>query len=410
MAGQKSDLKWEILVENKEALEVARALFAFSLMPLDGCAKVDGKALRKVLQEMTGLSPATIAKGELDSLGPSAKKKVAIHQMDWLKEQAGDSQDKLTAIQRRIATVPNRASGGPAPWAGWVHMFEHLPELPLPRSKQVALVVDELIEALARAQKAGDVIAYRQVLLDHFERYGNPIRLVGEALEPLKGDTSELTGLNNWKDAGILTGKLIDNLYLDMLTALDVEWCGLAFGEVQVPPLFPLVMAKVKDGLELGVVPESKKNLFIRPTRRLLVFMHALLHKRYRYKWPTREASPKDLARALGLDASDLSNYFDGTRKLTLKKASNYWVELCTDLSKGKALLQEMPPLPEPLIWLAIYWQQILVKDKERSIILLDTKTYLAFWQRRHVLWMDQPKAKAIEWPSWLTGQSSSLS
>lgn len=396
-------------MENKDVIEVARSLFAFALMPLDGYAKVDGKALRKVLQEVTGLSPATIAKGDLDSLGPTTREKVALHQQKWLKEQAGDSQDKLTAVQRRIATAPKTASGGPAPWAGWIHMFEHLPELPLPRSKQIALLVDELIEGLMKARTTGDVIAYRQVLLDHFARYGNPICLQGEPLEPLKGDISVLTGLNNWQDARTLTGKLVDNLYLDMLTALDVEWCGVAFGQAKVPPLFPLVMAKVKDGLELGVVPESKKNLFIRPTRRMLVFMHALLHKYYRGKWPTRAASPKALANALGLEASELSNFFDGTRKLTMNKTNNHWVTLCKYFSKGKTRLQDMPTLPEPLIWLALYWQQILVKDKERSIVLLDKDTYAKYWQRRHDLWLGQSKAKAIEWPSWLTGQSSSL-
>lgn len=396
-------------MENSDAAQLVQVIHAFGLMPLHGLAEVDGKSLRTVLHELTGLSPARIAKGKLDSLRTSTQTKIKRHLQDWMAEQAKGQPELLASMQTRVATAPTTATGNYANWAGWVHMFEHLPELPLSRSKQIALVVDELLEALLKASISGEVIAYRQVLLDHFERYGSPIRLDDEPLQPLKGDTSELTGLDNWQDAGKLTGKLIDNLYLDMLTALDVEWCGVAFGQTRVPPLFPLVMARVKDGLELGVVPESKKNLFIRPTRRLLVFMHALLHKRYRYKWPAKEASPKVLAAALGLGASDLSNYFDGTRKLTLKKVRNYWVALCTYFSKGQARLQNMPPLPEPLIWLALHWQQILVNDKERSIILLDTEIYLDFWKRRHDLWLGQAKAKAIEWPRWLTGQSSSL-
>lgn len=397
-------------MENKEVIEVARSLFAFALMPLDGYAKVDGKALRKVLQEVTGLSPATIAKGDLDSLGPTTREKVALHQQKWLKEQAGDSQDKLTAVQRRIATAPKTASGGPAPWAGWIHMFEHLPELSLPRSKQVALVIDELIEGLTRACAADDFDSFKQALVSHFEIYGNPIRLEQEPLVHLEDDAKELIGIGNWQEARVIISRLfIDNLYLDVLTALDVEWSAQAFGKVPVPSVFTLVMADAKKDLQLGIAPASKKNLFIRPSRRLLIFMHALLHKYYRGKWPTRAASPKALANALGLEASDLSNYFDGTRKLTLKKTNNYWVTLCKYFSKGKTRLQDMPTLPEPLIWLALYWQQILVKDKERSIVLLDKDIYAKYWQRRHDLWLGQSKAKAIEWPSWLTGQSSSL-
>lgn len=394
---------------NKDAAKLARAIEAFALMPLHGHAEVNGKALRTVLQESTGLTPSRIAKGKLDSLRPATQRNIAAHQEEWLKELANNSPEKLAAMKASIATTPKTRSGGNGQWAGWVHGFEQLPELPLTRSKQVALVVDELIDVLMNACLADDLAAYRQELLKHFAQHGSPIRLEGEPMAPQEGDTQEVEGLSNWQEARALTGQLFDNLYLDMLTALDVEWSNLVFGEKQVPPLFPLVMPKAKDGLELGVVPASKKNLFIRPTRRLLVFMHALLHMYYRRKWPAKAASPKVLANAMGLGATDLSNYFDGSRKLTLKKTSNYWVALCTYFSKGQARLQDMPTLPEPLIWLALHWQQVLVKDKERSIILLDTQTYLDFWQRRHVLWLGQSKAKTIEWPSWLTGQSSSL-
>jgi hypothetical protein len=396
-------------VTNKNAAKLAQAIEAFALMPLHGHAEVNGKALRTVLHEATGLSSARIAKGKLDSLRPSTQRKIAARQEQWLKEQAGESSERLVSMQASLATTPKTTSGGIGQWAGWVHGFEQMPELPLTRSKQVALVVDELIEALMNACLADDLAAYRQELLKHFEQHGSPIRLEGEPLTPLESDTREVKGLRNWQEARVLTGQLFDNLYLDMLTALDVEWSNLVFWKTQVPPLFPFVMPKAKDGLELGVVPASKKNLFIRPTRRLLVFMHALLHMYYRRKWPAKAASPKVLADAMGLGASDLSNYFDGSRKLTYHKAFNYWKALCKHFSKGQARLQDMPNMPEPLIWLALYWQQILVKDKERSIILLDTDTYLAFWQYRHDLWLGQSKSSSIEWPSWLSGQSSSL-
>jgi hypothetical protein len=395
-------------VTNKDSAKLAQAIEAFALMPLHGHAEVNGKALRTFLHEATGLSSARIAKGKLDSLRPSTQRKIAAHQAQWLKVQAGESSERLVSMQASIATTPKTTSGGIGQWAGWVHGFEQMPELPLTRSKQVALVVDELIEALMNTCLADNLAAYRQELLNHFQQHGSPIRLEGEPLAPPESDTREVKGLSNWQEARVLTSQLFDNLYLDMLTALDVEWGNLVFGGEKVPPLFTLVMPKAKDELELGVVPASKKNVFIHPTRRLLVFMHSMLHRHYRRKWPAKAASPKVLASALGLVASDLSNYFDGSRKLTYHKGFNYWKALCKHFSKGQARLQEMPSLPEPLIWLALYWQQILVKNKERSIILLDTDTYLAFWQRRHDLWLGQSKGSAVEWPSWLTGQSSS--
>lgn len=229
-------------------------------------------------------------------------------------------------------------------------------------------------------------------------------------MAPTDGGIQEIKGLSSWQEARALIGQLFEQLYLDILSALDVEWGNLILGNEPVPPLFPLVMPKAKDGLELGIVPASKKNLFIRPSRRLLVLMHALLHRYYRLKWPPKAASPRVLSESLDLMPSDLSNYFDGSRKLTYSKAVNYWKDLCHHFSKGQARLQDMPILPAPLIWLALYWQQTLVNDKERSIILLDTATYFAFWQRRRDMWLGPSKDSAIEWPSWLTGQSSSLS
>ena len=396
-------------MKDKDAAQLAQAIQNFAHMPLHGHAEVNGKALRTVLQESTGLTSSRIAKGKLDSLRPATQRNIAAHQEEWLKEQANHSHEKLAAMQASIAATPKTRSGGNGQWAGWVHVFEQLPELPLARSKQVALIVDEMIEVLMNACLADDLAAYRQELLKHFEQHGSPIRLEGEPLAPLEGDTQEVEGLGNWQEARALTGKLFDNLYLDMLTALDLEWGNLVFGNTIVPPLFPLVMPKAKDGLELGVVPASKKNLFIRPSRRLLVFMHALLHRHYRRKWPPKAASPQVLSKTLDLVPSDLSNYFDGSRKLTYSKAVKYWNDMCHHFSKGQARLQDMPSLPEPLIWLAIYWQQILVNNKERSIILLDTETYFAFWQRRRDMWLGTSKGSAVEWPSWLTGQSSSL-
>lgn len=403
-------MKSELRVENKEAVQVACVIEAFALMPLHGHAEVNGKALRTVLQEMTGLTPSRIAKGKLDSMRPSTLTKIAIHQEEWLKEQAGKSTELLASMQASIATTPKMTSGGIGQLAAWVHGFEKLPELPLTRSKQVALVVDELIETLMSACMAGDLAAYRQALLKHFGQHGSPIRLEGEPLAPMDGDIQEIKGLSSWQEARALIGQLFEHLYLDILSALDVEWGNLISGNEHVPPLFPLVMPKAKDGLELGIVPASKKNLFIRPSRRLLVLMHALLHRYYRLKWPPKAASPRVLSESLDLMPSDLSNYFDGSRKLTYSKAANYWKDLCHHFSKGQARLQDMPILPAPLIWLALYWQQILVNDKERSIILLDTATYFAFWQRRHDMWLGPSKDSAIEWPSWLTGQSSSQS
>ncbi|WP_225984788.1 hypothetical protein [Noviherbaspirillum aerium] len=103
-----------------------------------------------MLHDITGLSKARIANGNLDAVRPSTQKRIYEYQQLWLQDQLTDA-EALAYARNQIATAPQTRSGMHASLTRWMRQLELLPELPLPISKAVALTLDELLEALLAA-------------------------------------------------------------------------------------------------------------------------------------------------------------------------------------------------------------------------------------------------------------------
>ena len=172
---------------------------------------------------------------------------------------------------------------------------------------------------------------------------------------------------------------------------------------------------------------KSRRNIFFKPVRRLLEFLYALTFY-FRYKrWPTKAPTPKTLAEILYrpgsrelAEESLISNYFDGTTKVTLDLVLEHWEQLVQHFMPAR-LESERPNAPLPMIMLALQWQNLLVQDKGRSFLMPDMKRYEAIWSLRRGQWADlqaqqdagfpkagQPAWEAIDWPEWSFSQSSS--
>lgn len=408
------------------AAAMARVLREFTLMPLLALAEGRNLSVRSLVQEVTGLSRARIASGNLDAVRPSTQKKIEVHQQQLLVDHFKDNPEALERVRMHIAASPRTRSGADAPWAGLIHGFEHFPAHPLPQSKAAALVVDELVEALMNACQAGDLATFRGTLVNHFEYHGMAIRVGKEPVtEPAApSDLAAMRALEDWPQTTQLTRRLADDLYLDLISTLDVEWGRWYFGGMQSLPLLPLVMVRLQDGLLEGKKPKSPKNVFIRPQRRLLEFFYAIMAHRFNGKWDKGPARPKALAQALDLLESDVSNYFDGTRKLTYKKVDNYWSQLFKHFSKGRWIPEEMPAPPMPMVVLALHWETLLIREGGRKIVLPDIEYYNVLWKHRQRQWetlqaerekdapnAGHPKRDRIEWPAWMkVNQPSSSS
>lgn len=402
------------------------SLQALSLLPLHAMAEGRNQSIPSLLHDMTGLSKARISKGKLDAVRPSTKAKIDQHLERMLQEQFKDCPDGLEALRVKIANAPVTRSGAPAPLAGWVHQLELLPWIPLPMTKAVALTIDELLEDLLTCCRDDDLPGFKSRLLDHFEHHGLCVRGAGEmAAEPApEANRLTLQAIVDWEQADDWTRSLVEHLYWDVISSLDAEWNSHYFSGRQDKPLFPLVMVRPQEGLLETMKVASRKNIYFKPVRRLLELLYALAFY-YRYKrWPSKAPTPKTLAGILySPDSNELaeesliSNYFDGTKRLTLDLVFEHWEQLNLHFLRRRPGSQ-IPAPPFPLIMLALQWQTLLVRDKGRSFLMPDMKNYETLWTHRRSQWQTlqeqganesgQPTGESINWPEWSFNQSSS--
>ena len=408
---------------------VTQVLEALALMPLHGLAEGRNQSIPSLLHDLTGLSKARISKGHIDAVRPSTLKKIDEHQQRWLEDHLADP-DALAYARKQIATAPQTRSGMHASLAGWMHQLEVLPEIPLPISKAVGLTIDELLEALLAACREDDLATFKQILLRHIEHHGAAVRVGEEPATELatESDLAKLLALEDWSQTASFTKGFVDTLYWDMISTLDAEWSSHYFSGRQRCPLFPLVMVRPQDGLLEGRKPISRKNLFFRPSRRLLEFLYALVfYIRYK-KWPTRPPSPQTLANIFSrpgeqevLNNSVVSSYFDGSTKLTLDLVYDHWAQMFHYFMLEKEGQRARSPFP--MIMLALQWQTLLVQDRGKSFLLPNLEKYNLLWRRRRQQWeahqakqdklsshASHKKGEPIEWPAWMLNQSSSSS
>ena len=410
-------------------VSVARRLQALSLMPLHALAEGRNQSIPSLLHDMTGLSKARISQGNLDAIRPSTQAKVEQHLEEMLQNQFKVYPEGLQYLRNKIAEAPATRSGKLAPLADWVHQLEFLPWIPLPITKGVALTIDELLEALLTCCRNGDLRSFKSVLLAHFEHHGLAVRVVGQmTTEPTpENELSTLRGIDDWEQADNWTQNLVEHIYWDLISSLDAEWNSHYFSGRQTKPLFPLVMVRPQEGLMERMKVASRKNIILKPARRLLEFLYALAFN-IRYKrWPINAPSPKTLAGVLYrpgaqelADESLISNYFDGTTKLTMDLVLEHWEQLLQHFMP-KRRKSERPNPPFPMIILALQWQTLLVQNKGRTFLMPDMNKYETLWRLRRGQWetlqtqqdagllkTGQLSMKNIDWPAWSFSQSSS--
>lgn len=127
------------------ATAARQVLESFALIPLHMLAEGRNQTIPSLLHDLTGLSKARISNGNIDAVRPSTLKKMDEHQQRWLEKRLDDP-EALAYAHEKIATTPQTKSGKYAPWAGWVHQLETLPEVPLPEAP-----VQEVTASNARA-------------------------------------------------------------------------------------------------------------------------------------------------------------------------------------------------------------------------------------------------------------------
>lgn len=413
------------------SVSMAKMLESFALMTLHSLAESRGQSMRGLLQDMTGLSKGRIAKGNLDDLRPTTLTKIAEHQETWLEDTFKESPEQLARVRARIAASPTLSNGKNAIFATWIHQFELAPEIVLSISKAVALVVDEVLDALLEACTVDDLERFKRTLLEHLLQQG--IALAGGDLPvAFPASAAELKAceaIETWSQAEALTRLLLDHWYTNMIAALDAEWSSQYFAGRQTMPLFPLVMGAVPSSWSEPSGTAPRKRLVIRPSRQLLQFLYALAYLIRKKKWPKNPPKPSALAEALiqhelteAANRALIYNYFDGTTELTFDTVWDHWDQMVRGFFPNMRP-EDRPKPPYPMIQLALQWQKLFVQNKGRTLFVLDMEKYKALWSHYRQRWDDQQtereravpqtghtKGEPIEWPAWMLNQSSSAS
>ncbi len=378
-------------------------LEAMALAPLAILGQIQGKSFRPWLTEVTGLSAGRIAQGNLEKVRPSKIKQIQENSTAWAHEQGkkrGWSADEVSAL---IANAPKKCDGDTGPWASWIKSMEVQDTIRLPYAIARALQADELLQSLINACNNHDIDKFKQVASAHQKV---------NAHTKQQPDEAKWTAISEWSELGPVLNNLLESRLFDIYTALDAEWACQYFQAMRPMPLFLWVAPRINDEWDVQGGNKPSRNPIHRPVRRLLELCHALVHMHYRKHWPLFPVGRSELGKAMDLSDTLVGNYFDGTKKLTLRDYSNVWQALCRHFSPANRDPVDFPSFPVPLGIMAITWQETLIRNtsesKLKSFVLVDEDDYKNRWQRHRINGTGQPPPGDVDWPEWLLNQSVS--
>jgi len=383
-----------------------------AIAPLANLGLIHGKSFRPWLTEFTGLSAGRIAQGNLEKVRPSKIKQIQKNATAWTHEQGkkrGWSADEVSAL---IANPPKKCDGDTGLWASWIKSMEVQDTIRLPYAIARALQADELLRSLIDACSNRNIDKFKQIVSENNNRIGQPNHnaTIGHTAPDSSG--VKWNAISEWSELGPVLTNLLESLVFDIYTALDAEWGCQYFQAMRPMPLFLWVAPRINEDWDINGGSKPSKNLIHRPIRRLLELSHALVHVHYQKCWPSVPTGRSQLGNAIDLSDTLIGNYFDGTKKLTLRDYFNVWQALCRHFSPANRDPVDFPSCPVPLGIMAITWQETLIRNssesKLNSFVLIDEGDYKSRWQRHRINGAGQPSSGDVDWPDWLLNQSVS--
>lgn len=193
------------------------------------------------------------------------------------------------------------------------------------------------------------------------------------------------------------------HIFLSFLSALDIEFCSIAFGEkLQLHPLFLYLQLKANFAISHNNTksPLPKTKRFFRPSRRLLELTHACFYYAKHNKWPENPAGQKDL-QPISRVPNRISGYFDGTKNFNDKEYFMFTEDVEKHFQNtNKAYFF-------PLLFASKFWEtlQVLQKSKDKKIqeaFIDDGKLYKKFWDFHKNRWANDLANGNDHWPEWL--------
>lgn len=399
----------ETILSGREATR--RIIEGMQLLPFVQLAHLAGKSARSFLSEVTGLSPARISQGNLDKLRPSTVRDVEDAASKWGRSLARNNGWTDDDFETYVTGIPRMRNGSVGLWANWIHGLQHPEALRLPLAIGHAMKMDELIYALSVAFDANDCTTFIQAVIDIESTDSEKVMLwSADDCAEVESERGAWRAASDWDAVATLLPQFAENLLFDIYAALDAEWGSRYLHGLAPMPVFLWLAPRVHEkwNVASGTIPS--KNFIHRPVRRLLELSHALVHGHYRKSWPDAPAGRGELGRALELADAHIGNYFDGTRKLTIRAYQTHWLALCMHFGPAKNTPADSPICPIALGAVAIAWQRMLITItdayKFKSALLLDEDNYKRRWQNHRRCWAYQLPSGEACWPDWLLNQS----
>ncbi|TVO64211.1 hypothetical protein [Denitromonas ohlonensis] len=347
------------------------------------------------LAERTGISARGLGKGLKKGLRESTISRARRHSEENVRDQLRQCQFSEDEISAWISGHPGTLT------AGMIYETEVQGLIEFPLTMALARRIDELGIALISARQSDDFAKAKTTLLDtdwlHSPHFSNNYDEASDACPEL---LRQAQSASVWSELEKPAAGAAANLLFSLLAQWDIEFQSLYLRQMQRRPVFSLLLP-LADIERVQANPRGREPIRF-PVSRLIDLLYAM-HHRHRYcRWPDTRPGLKDLVPVCNESETNLVNWRDGTKHLSLKNFEQLRQAFFVPPKDS------CPPPIMPLYVAAALFQVLLVKvdtAKRGKQIRLHNEEYL-YWWNEHLQRMKQAGGVVsgdTPWPAWLS-------
>lgn len=388
------------------AQEVARLWARLQLFPVEIMAACEGKSVKSVLAESTGLSPAHLSTSGLVVKSSKKLEQVGFHAQAHAHKSLKSKGYSDNEVREQIAACPETAL------AGLAYRLGHAGTEPLQLAMEFGARLDRLALHAIQCAELGDRSAYQKLVVEFLDEERTSTRAEEGRVELLQLQQQVLSAAD-WANLHKPTDQVIQHLLLAMLAAVDVEWGARYFGRLSPTPTFFWLTPRFHPDFDALNSKRLERNVVARPVGKLLKLLWAVMKRgaSKQGEWPAEPPGPSLLARDIAhVPTNDgvIRKWSSGAKPLRFDQAAELWTSLDENLLGGEAF-----ELPVPWIAVALWMEQALIRpmansSKAGTVIILSDSAYQHVWAAHRARWATHlPKPGNLPWPEWLVAQSS---
>ena len=347
------------------------------------------------LAEQTGITARGLGKALEKGLRESTISRARRHSEERARDQLRQCQFSEDEISAWITGHPGTLT------AGMIYETEVQGTIEYPLTMALARRIDELGITLISARESGDFAKAKITLLgtewlDSRHFLSNHDEAPNASPELLQGAQSASV----WSELEKPASGVAANLLFSLLAQWDIELQSQHFPRMQRRPVFSLLLP-LADIERVQANPRGREPMRF-PVSRLIDLLFAM-HHRYKYcRWPDTRPGLKDLVPVCNESETNLVNWRDSTKHLSLNNFEQLRHALFVPAKNGCS-----PPIM-PLYVATALFQVLLVKvdtAKRGKQVRLHDAEYLYWWneQLQRMQQAGGVPSGDTPWPAWLS-------